>query len=306
VAAIRSLADLPDQGLRVVALEVLAADNLDAVEALGGVEGTVDEHLIQREVAAQLLLVDREFLLLQLGGPIGPIRARELGVFLTGSSSGDGLLVQQSLVLAVGVAHRGGDHLVQQPLDGLDGAGGFLLRYEVRVGAVAQQLGAAGAQAGDLLEGLVVSRAGTLQGGLVNPAANLRVVEGLQDGLHAGQAEPDEPALLAGLLRIGGQYLAGGLAEASELRFLSDQHGGGLGLLLQDAAEAGGQLGEALVDLLELIPLLRGELRPSPAELAAPVGHERGLLAALLDLGPLVDPLDALPQRFVEVELGEV
>src|SRR5699024_2920602 len=123
---------------------------------------------------------------------------------------------------------------------------------------------------------------------------------------RSGQAEPDEPALLAGLLRIGGQYLAGGLAEASELRFLSDQHGGGLGLLLQDAAEAGGQLGEALVDLLELIPLLRGELRPSPAELAAPVGHERGLLAALLDLGPLVDPLDALPQRFVEVELGEV
>ena len=61
-----------------IALQVLARDNGNAVQALGGGEYAPGEDLVQGKVLAQLLLVEREVAGTDLGFPVGPVGGVEV------------------------------------------------------------------------------------------------------------------------------------------------------------------------------------------------------------------------------------
>ena len=69
---------LPDAHALGIALQVLARGNGNAVQALGGGEYALGKDLVQGEVLAQFLLVEREVAGADLGFPVGPVGGVEV------------------------------------------------------------------------------------------------------------------------------------------------------------------------------------------------------------------------------------
>ena len=139
------------------------------------------------------------------------------------------------------------DEFVEEGADPAAGARHECFEAVVGEVGVAEQFGDLAAQFEDARDQrAVVAVAGraAVQVGRVDLAAECAVVGVLEDGLHAGHVEGDEPAVLA---PVGGQLggaFEGGLRKARQRVRVGDHLGVGGGLLQEVLLEAAAEFGE--------------------------------------------------------------
>ena len=273
----------------------------DAVEALGGVEDTLDEHPVQGEVAAQLILVEAELTLAQLGLPVGPVRAVDLPARqLTGE-------------LAFGGGVRGGRRgQVEEQVTGCTGGTCGLLGDDViGVGAVAEQAGALRPQPHRFQQHRYVGIGATGLGGLIEARPTLRVRQHRLIGLHSRQFDGQHVAARAGLLAVGCGGVDTRLRQSRQLRRLIETHGELPRVGQQVAAELLGEHAQPLVEFGQtlFISLVQGraasfELTEQPlveADGLGVTGHV-GLADEAVEIHVLVDRISV--RRQPRHELG--
>ncbi len=187
----------------------------------------------------------------------------------------------QRLGLGVGVPDGGRCQPVHHGLHGGEVRGGLLVHDEFGVVGEAQQRGLLGAEPDHVLdevqdiEGAAVAAAA--DGGLVQAAADVPVLQGGEGGLVAGLDEGEQELALvpggAGGFRGAGDIVGG---QPGEVGGVVEQQGGGLHRLLDPLAELRAEPGELGIDGLE--PFLAGvvELDAGLAELLEVLVHEAG------------------------------
>ena len=188
--------DLPHIHVLAVAGEVGALLHRDAVEQVRGVKNAVGEHLLEREVLAQLRLVDAELLLAALGLPVRPVRAAEL---LAGQFAGE-------FALGLGVRGRRRRQVGDELARCRGGAGGLLRDDVVGVRVKAEQPRTLLAQTNRLQHDARVGVLAAGTGGVEKLVARGRFLELRLQRLGGGQLDRHHvaPAVL-----VGGELVVG-------------------------------------------------------------------------------------------------
>ena len=246
--------DLPDAHALGVAFEVLARDDGDAVEAVGRGEDSILENAVEREVLAQLVLVEGEVAGADLGFPVGPVGGTEVLVVQGG-------FLGEQLFFAGGVGLGGRGELDEHAAGGLGGLRGLLGDDVIGMCGVAQQLRALGAQAHHLGEHVQVVLAAAGARGCVDLGARRGIGQARELRLHGGQLEREHVAVLAYLVGVGLGCLDAIGGQALELLRAVEAHGAFTGGRHEVAAELLGERRESLVDDGKLLFFCRAEVR---------------------------------------------
>ena len=106
---------------------------------MGGGEDAIDKHCVQREVLAQLIFIQGEIALAHLGFPVRPVSGAEAFAIKL-------CFFGQNLVLAGRIGINGRHQTAQHVTYCRCFLGGFFSDDVIRVGVIAQQLGALCAQ----------------------------------------------------------------------------------------------------------------------------------------------------------------
>jgi len=270
----------------------------DAVETAGQLE-QARHHALQREIGAQLLLIEIVERLALLLGPVGHIPGVQLAA--PGKDC-------QLAVLAPEVLFG----LTAQILDEGQGArtlvGHAVFKHQVGKGGVAQQLGLFAAQlqnTGHQLAVVVRCGRGADAEGVIHLAAYGFVVEIGHYGDIAGRLQGESPALAAFALGA----LPGGLQRAhgqpGEALAVSDHELIGIGRIEDVFGELGGEPGQLHVDLLEAflaggvqVGAVAAEIVDGLLQEASPDPRERPRLTG----GGIA--LDIVPQTGIERDAG--
>ena len=273
----------------------------ESIDAVGGVEHAVLLHAVHIEVGLHLVVADAEQLLLHLGRIVEAV----VGLQLEGRPLGLAGILLDGARLGIGLRLVGGDEVAQEGIDVVGVVGHGLLQ---RVGGpvlVAHQLGLLGAQLGYLGHdgiGVELPRAvGAMDGGLVDAAAQVAVVETGEQGLLGGVDDDDAVGLLAA--QALGVLLAlcdVGVAQPCQLLLRVYPHHGVVGGIGEHVAPLLLQVGDGLVNLFHAGHLLVAEQGTLAHKLLVGLLQELLLLARERLVFVVVDGLDALEQLLVE------
>ena len=294
-----AVADLPDPDVGVVAGQVRARGETEAVEQFGGVEDAVDQDPVQLEVRPQRRGVDGVALGPDLLGVERPVPRRELDAVAAGG-------LGEHCRLRLGVGHRRRDHGRQHRVDRRGGARGGVGQHEVGVGVEAQQSRALGPQPRDPHRDravVVLPRGRAPDGGLEHPPAQVPVAQLRQHRLAGRQEQRQQVALDTAVRGSGGRGRELLVVQPVEVPGVGDLHRGGLGGQLQVLAERGRQRRELLVQLGEpgatgLVELRSGQHEVQVIALDQPhgLGVEAGVVPGR------VHRIDAGEQRRIQVD----
>ena len=243
---------VPHAHVWVVHRQIVALLEAQAVELVGGEEHAVGEHIVQLEVRAQLRFIELVLGLAHLLGVVGPVPGGELEAALLGV---DQLLHVGCLLPGVGHGRRG--EVIQQLVHRRGGLGGLVLQHVAGVVGVAQQLGAFGAQPGQLGHHLAVVElaavAAAVERGVhqlfAQGAALQRRQRRLARGVLQGEQVLAVELLCLGRLGRRGDRVVG---QTLEVVLLVHHDSTGVGFLEQLLAELGLQRGELRVEILQL------------------------------------------------------
>ena len=237
----------------------------EAEEALRDLEES-GLNLVKREPGAKHLVVHVEALLAQLLHQPGDVPG------LGGAEAGACCMRLDFAGVALVKGTGAVDELVQEGADARARAGHQ--RFEAIVGKVGET-----EQPGDLAPYLedacderpvvALARRAAVQVGRVDLVTEGAVVGVLQDRMHAGHVEGDQPALLAPAGRELGGAFEGGVREAGQRRGVGGQLAVGGGLLQEMLLEPPAQFGQ-----FEAAGLPASSSGPDPARL--PRGGSRG------------------------------
>ena len=271
----------------------------DAVQPVGQ-EECAAAHVLQREIGAQHLLVERILLFAHLLGVVPPVPRLERRT---------GLVALQQFVhlrqLGLGAVERRRPDLVEQRIDRLGRPGHLVGHHVVGIGVVAQHAGLLRTQPDEIVDQLLVvvriAVVAAVQIGLVDPFAQVAPRRVGQERNQAGLVQREDPFVLAAH-RFG--LLLGGIADSGgqPLQIAARQLQHESVVLGQDVvAVLHADAGQLFVDLLQALFLRIVEQGARP--------HERvvGLLQQPALLGieperrtPVVDLLDFGEETLVE------